>query len=61
VIAVATLAPGIAVWNGIGWANPPHHDLSDVGTGLMQFLFGSLAALAGLTISVVATRRRGPD
>jgi hypothetical protein len=61
IVTVATLAPAIAVWLAIGWANPPHHDLSDAATGLMQLLFAGLAALAGLAISAAATRRRGPE
>ena len=61
VVALATIAPAVAVWEAIGWSNPPHHDLSDAATGLMQVLFAGLAALIGLATSVALTRRRGPN
>ncbi len=61
VVAAATVLPAVAVWLLVGWANPPQHDLSDVATGLMQLFFAGLAAVTGLTVALVVTRRRGPD
>jgi hypothetical protein len=58
---MATIVPAIAVWEAIGWASPPHHDLSDAATGLMRLFFAVLAAVVGMVTSVAATRRRGPD
>ena len=61
IVVAATVLPAVVVWNGIGWANPLHHDLSDIATGLMQLFFSAFAALAGLVITLVAPRRReGP-
>jgi hypothetical protein len=36
--------------------NPPHHDLSDIATGLMQLGLTVLAAAAGFAVSLVLTR-----
>ena len=58
IIAIGTITPAVVVWVGIALANPPHHDLSDAGTGLIQLFFSALAAVLGLTLSVIATRRR---
>jgi len=59
VVVAATVVPAVVVWMWVGSANPPQHDLSDAGTGLMQLLFSALAAGAGLTVAMVTTRRRG--
>lgn len=61
IVALATFAPAVAIWTAIGWANPPHHDLSDAATGLMQLFFAAIAGLMGLAASVLATRGRGPN
>lgn len=59
IVVAATVLPAVVVWNWIGWANPLHHDLSDIATGLMQLFFSVFAALAGLVIALVVTRLRG--
>ncbi|MGH8862831.1 MAG: hypothetical protein ACRDVG_16620 [Jatrophihabitantaceae bacterium] len=58
VVVTATILPAVIVWLVIGAANPPHHDLSDIGTGLIQLGLGMLAAAIGFAGSLVATKPR---
>lgn len=57
-VTVGFLVPLIGVYNLYVSTQPVHHDLSDIGTGLIGVLFGLLAGLIGASVTLVATRRR---
>lgn len=56
VVGLATVVPGVVAWVVVGALNPPHHDLSDIATGLMQLGASVLAAATGFVVSLVVTR-----
>jgi hypothetical protein len=56
VVVAATVVPAVVVWLVVGTLNPPHRDLSDIATGLMQLGLSVLAAAAGFVVSLVVTR-----
>lgn len=60
VVLSATVVPAVVAWVLVGAANPPHHDLSDIGTGLLQLALAVLAAVTGLALAVALTRRGRP-
>ena len=57
-VVVGFVVPLIAVYNIYVWTQPVHHDLSDIGTGLLGVLFGVIAGLIGASVALVATRNR---
>ncbi len=57
-VLVAFLVPLIVVYNVYVSTQPVHHDLSDIGTGLLGALFGVVAGLIGASVALVATRNR---
>ena len=57
-VVVGFVVPLIVVYNVYVSAQPVHHDLSDIGTGLLGLLFGVVAGLIGALVALVATRNR---
>jgi hypothetical protein len=56
-VVVGFVVPLIVVYNVYVSAQPVHHDLSDIATGLFGLLIGVVAGLIGASVALVATRK----
>lgn len=56
VAVLAFVAPALAVYELLGVAWPPQHDLSDIGTGLIRLMAALGAGVAGLVVRLLFTR-----
>ena len=58
-VTVAGFVVPFAVLGAIvGELNPPRHDMSDVVTGLMQLMFGTIGGVVGSLVAYSMLRRR---
>ena len=57
-VAVGFVVPLVAVYNIFVRTQHVHHDLSDIGTGLLGLLFRLVAGLVGASVAFAATRNR---
>lgn len=60
-MAWATLAfvvSFVAAYRIYVWTQPSHHDLSDIGTGLIGLVVGVIAGLVAASIALALTRKR---
>jgi len=57
-VVIGFVVPLIAVYQLYVSTQPVHHDLSDIGTGLLGVVLGIIAGTLGALVALVATRRR---
>jgi hypothetical protein len=57
-VVVGFVVPLIVAYNVYVSAQPVHHDLSDIATGLFGLLIGVASGLIGASVALFVTRKR---